>query len=178
MSRLFAAGSHQLDALGKVSRVALVSESRAWRFRVHPSAVCWFGQPESLFISARANRQDWVTSRIAAGRDGLRRRPRRAVVALGGGAVTDAGIRGLIYLRGVVWEPPDAPSAIPAWAVRPPQSAARQESGGTFRVRPGLSSAILWLKTLPERERRSGLAGTKYGLVFDPRSESLTPLTI
>lgn len=158
--------------------VALVSESGAWR-RFGPGV-------ERALISAglKVHRhllppgeaaktwdavEELMTSMLAAGlgRDG-------AVVALGGGSVTDAaGFAASIYLRGIPWV------SVPTTLLGQLDSGLGGKTGinlaggknlaGSFHRPVAVVCDGEVLKTLPPRERVSGFAeALKYGLVFDP----------
>jgi len=97
-----------------------------------------------------------------------------ALVALGGGAVTDAaGFAAAIYLRGVPWV------SVPTTLLGQLDSGLGGKTGmnlaggknlaGAFHRPAAVVCDTEVLRTLPPRERVSGLAeGLKYGLVFDP----------
>lgn len=97
-----------------------------------------------------------------------------AVVALGGGAVTDAaGFAAAVFLRGVPWA--SLPTTLLGQldsglggktAINLPHG---KNLAGAFHEPSVVVCDPEWLATLPERERLSGLAeALKYGLVFEP----------
>ena len=101
------------------------------------------------------------------GRDGL-------LIALGGGAVTDAaGFAAAVYLRGVSWV--SMPTTLLGQldsgiggktAINLPEG---KNLVGAFHQPAAIVCDTAWLSGLPRRERISGLAeALKYGLVFDP----------
>lgn len=97
-----------------------------------------------------------------------------ALVALGGGAVTDAaGFAAAIYLRGIPWV------SIPTTLLGQLDSGIGGKTGinlpqgknlaGAFHLPAAVVCDTDFLKTLPRRERISGLGeALKYGLVFEP----------
>ncbi len=97
-----------------------------------------------------------------------------ALVALGGGAVTDAaGFAASIYLRGLPWV------SVPTTLLGQLDSGLGGKTGinlaggknlaGAFHRPAAVVCDTEVLKTLPPRERVSGLGeALKYGLVFDP----------
>jgi 3-dehydroquinate synthase len=97
-----------------------------------------------------------------------------ALVALGGGAVTDAaGFAASIYLRGIPWV------SVPTTLLGQLDSGLGGKTGinlsggknlaGAFHRPVAVVCDTEVLKTLPPRERVSGLGeALKYGLVFDP----------
>lgn len=108
-----------------------------------------------------------ATLEAGLGRDG-------ALVALGGGTVTDtAGFAASVYLRGIPW------AAIPTTLLGQLDSGLGGKTGvnlsegknlvGTFWQPRAVVCDSDFLKTLPVRERVSGLAeAIKCGLTFDP----------
>lgn len=97
-----------------------------------------------------------------------------AVAALGGGAVTDvAGFAASVFLRGIPWV--SLPTTLLGQldggiggktAVNLPEG---KNLAGSFHQPRVVLCDTVFLKTLPPRERVSGLAeALKYGLVFDP----------
>lgn len=97
-----------------------------------------------------------------------------ALVALGGGAVTDAaGFAAAIYLRGIPWV------SVPTTLLGQLDSGLGGKTGmnlaggknlaGAFHRPAAVVCDTEVLRTLPPRERVSGLGeALKYGLVFDP----------
>jgi 3-dehydroquinate synthase len=165
-------------ALRGVRQVALVSEARALRLcgadikrALAKARIETFvhrlpeGEEAKTWSSVQALLSGMLSQGL--GRDG-------AVVALGGGAVTDAaGFAASIYLRGVPWI--SCPTTLLGQldsglggktAINLPQG---KNLAGTFYDPAAVVCDSEWLSTLPVRERVSGLAeGLKYGLVFDP----------
>lgn len=96
------------------------------------------------------------------------------LVALGGGAVTDAaGFAAAVYLRGIPW------ASVPTTLLGQLDSGLGGKTGinlaegknlaGAFHQPISVVCDTSFLESLPERERVSGLAeALKYGLVFDP----------
>ena len=182
MSRLFCApgagGSPAwCRALG-ASRAVLVSEPRALRLCGGPVRRALERAGVEHFVHLLPEGEEaktWaaVESLLGAmlgrglGRDG-------AVVALGGGAVTDAaGFAAAIYLRGLPW------ASLPTTLLGQLDSGLGGKTAINLSYGKNLAGAFHepavvvcdceWLSTLPPRERLSGLAeALKYGLVFDP----------
>ncbi len=96
------------------------------------------------------------------------------LVALGGGAVTDAaGFAAAVYLRGIPWV------SVPTTLLGQLDSGLGGKTGinlpqgknlaGAFHQPVSVVCDTAFLASLPERERVSGLAeALKYGLVFEP----------
>lgn len=159
-------------------RVALASESGAWR-RFGPGVEkalkkAGFSVTVHLLPPGEAAKtwdavEDLMTSMLEAGlgRDG-------AVVALGGGSVTDAaGFAAAIYQRGVPWV------SVPTTLLGQLDSGLGGKTGINLAGGKNLAGAFHRpravvcdsdvLATLPERERVSGFGeALKYGLVFEP----------
>lgn len=159
-------------------RVALVSESGAWRrfgasvekalkgagFKVHRHLL-----PSGEAAKTWDSVEDLMGSMLAAGlgRDS-------ALVALGGGSVTDAaGFAASIFLRGVPWV------SVPTTLLGQLDSGLGGKTGinlaggknlaGTFHRPAAVVCDSEVLSTLPARERVSGFGeALKYGLVFEP----------
>ena len=182
MSRLICAAGAGADArwaraLGR-KRVVLVTEPRALRLFGAPvrRALSRAGVEHFVHLLPEGEQaKTWtaVESLMGAmlshglGRDG-------AVVALGGGAVTDAaGFAAAIYLRGLPW------ASLPTTLLGQLDSGLGGKTAINLSHGKNLAGAFHdpavvvcdpdWLSTLPPRERVSGLAeALKYGLVFDP----------
>jgi 3-dehydroquinate synthetase len=160
------------------SRVALISEPQVWkRFgsEVRLSLKkAGFDVSLHLLPTGEAAKSWAVTEKLMAdmlmaglGRDG-------AVVALGGGAVTDtAGFAAAIYLRGIPWV------SMPTTLLGQLDSGLGGKTGVNLRRGKNLAGAFHRplavvcdsdvLASLPVRERISGFGeALKYGLVFDP----------
>lgn len=159
-------------------RVALVSEGGAWR-RFGPGVEkalkrAGFKVLRHLLPSGEAAKSwdsvsDLMTSMLAAGlgRDS-------AIVALGGGSVTDAaGFAAAIYQRGIPWV------SVPTTLLGQLDSGLGGKTGinlaggknlaGCFHRPQFVVCDPEVLKSLPPRERVSGLGeALKYGLVFEP----------
>jgi 3-dehydroquinate synthase len=159
-------------------RVALVSEAGAWRrfgpgvekalkragFRVHRHLL-----PSGEAAKTWDSVSDLLTSMLAAGlgRDS-------ALVALGGGAVTDAaGFAAAIFQRGVPWV------SVPTTLLGQLDSGLGGKTGinlaggknlaGCFHRPNAVVCDPEVLASLPPRERISGFGeALKYGLVFEP----------
>ena len=164
--------------LAASGRVALVSEAGVWR-RFGPgveSALRRAGLTAARHLLPPGEAaKSWdavselMTMMLGAGlgRDS-------AVVALGGGAVTDAaGFAAAIYLRGVPWV------SVPTTLLGQLDSGLGGKTGINLAGGKNLAGAFHRpravvcdpevLSSLPPRERLSGLAeALKYGLVFDP----------
>ena len=164
--------------LSKSKRVALVSEAGAWlRFgagvekalkksglKVHRHLL-----PPGEAAKSWDAVEDLMTSMLSAGlgRD-------FAIVALGGGSVTDAaGFAAAIYQRGIPW------ISVPTTLLGQLDSGLGGKTGinlaggknlaGAFHRAAAVVCDSDVLKSLPPRERVSGFAeALKYGLVFDP----------
>jgi 3-dehydroquinate synthase len=180
---LFAGAGSRLRArawakgLSPSGKVALVSEPGVWRrygreleraldragLAVHRHLL-----PPGETAKTWAAVEELLSGMLAAGlgRDS-------ALVALGGGSVTDAaGFAAAVFLRGIPW------ASIPTTLLGQLDSGLGGKTGinlsggknlaGAFhRPRAVVLDADL-LKTLPPRERLSGLGeGLKYGLAFD-----------
>lgn len=182
--RLFVAPGARLDArawtkgLAPSGRVALVSEAGAWR-RFGPGVERALKRARlrvlrHLLPTGEAAKswdavEDLMKSMLAAGlgRDS-------AVVALGGGAITDAaGFAAAIYLRGLPWV------SVPTTLLGQLDSGLGGKTGinlaggknlaGAFHRSRAVVCDPEVLASLPERERVSGLGeALKYGLVFEP----------
>jgi 3-dehydroquinate synthase len=169
--------------LAPSGRLALVSEAGVWR-RFGPGVEKALGRAgfkvhRQLFPSGEAAKT-WdvvaklITAMLAAGlgRDA-------AIVALGGGAVTDAaGFAASIYQRGIPWV------SVPTTLLGQLDSGLGGKTGinlaggknlaGTFHRPRAVVCDPDVLTTLPARERVSGFGeALKYGLVFEPRLWSL-----
>ncbi len=164
--------------LAPSKRVALVSEAGAWR-RFGPGverALKTAGlKVRRHLLPPGEAAKSWdavealMSSMIAAGlgRDS-------AIVALGGGSVTDAaGFAAAIYQRGIPWV------SVPTTLLGQLDSGLGGKTGINLAGGKNLAgafhraSAVVCdpgvLKSLPARERVSGFAeALKYGLVFDP----------
>lgn len=163
--------------LPKDARVLLVSEPTAYQLfgarvleglrRRHEASV--YLLPAGEKAKSWGELQKLLSALLAAkiGRDG-------ALVALGGGAVTDAaGFAAAIYLRGIPWV--SVPTTILGQldsglggktAVNLPEG---KNLAGAFWQPARVVCDTDFLKTLPARERVSGLAeAVKIGLTFDP----------
>lgn len=164
--------------LAKSKRVALVSEAGAWlRFgpgveralkksglKVHRHLL-----PPGEAAKSWDAVEELMTSMLSAGlgRDS-------ALVALGGGSVTDAaGFAAAIYQRGIPWV------SVPTTLLGQLDSGLGGKTGinlaggknlaGAFHRAEAVVCDSDVLKSLPPRERVSGFAeALKYGLVFDP----------
>lgn len=183
MSKLFAkrgAGSDPkwARALGPVAKAVLVSEPRA--MRLYGAGVKRALSRAKIdhvvhLLPAGEDAKSWTAVQSLLGamldagisRDG-------AVVALGGGSVTDAaGFAASIYLRGIPWA--SLPTTLLGQldsglggktAINLPHG---KNLAGSFHEPRVVVCDSDWLSTLPARERLSGLAeALKYGLVFDP----------
>ncbi|MBI5246377.1 MAG: 3-dehydroquinate synthase [Elusimicrobia bacterium] len=169
--------------LSASGRVALVSESGAWRrfgsgvekslkragFKVHRHLL-----PSGEAAKSWDAVAELIGSMLAAGlgRD-------CAIVALGGGSVTDAaGFAASIYQRGIPWV------TVPTTLLGQLDSGLGGKTGinmaggknlaGTFHRPRAVVCDPDVLRTLPARERVSGLGeALKYGLVFEPALWSL-----
>jgi 3-dehydroquinate synthase len=182
--RLFVGAGVRLRArtwtkgLAPSKRIALVSEAGAWLrfgagvekslkkagFRVHRHLL-----PPGEAAKSWDAVEDLMTSMIEAGlgRDS-------AIVALGGGSVTDAaGFAAAIYQRGIPW------ISVPTTLLGQLDSGLGGKTGINLAGGKNLAGAFHRanavvcdpdvLKSLPSRERVSGFAeALKYGLVFDP----------
>jgi 3-dehydroquinate synthase len=174
MTKIYSGGRAWAKALP--SRLMLVSEPTAWRLFGARVEKALKGRAVSRFLlPAGEKAKSWpsvealLTAMLKAGlgRDS-------ALVALGGGAVTDAaGFAASIYLRGIPWV------SIPTTLLGQLDSGLGGKTGVNLREGKNLAgtfwqpSAVVCdaapLATLPERERVSGLAeAIKYGLTFDP----------
>lgn len=164
--------------LTAAKRVALVSESGAWR-RFGPGVEkalkkAGLSVKVHLLPPGEAAKtwdavEDLMTDMLQSGlgRDG-------AVVALGGGSVTDAaGFAAAIYLRGIPWV------SVPTTLLGQLDSGLGGKTGinlaggknlaGCFHRPRAVVCDPDVLKTLPPRERVSGFGeALKYGLLFDP----------
>jgi 3-dehydroquinate synthase len=187
--RLFVGPGARLQArawtrgLSASGRVALVSESGVWR-RFGPGV-------ERALKGARltvlrhllpsgesAKSWDAVEGLLEAMLDGGLGRD-SALVALGGGSVTDAaGFAAAVYLRGIPWV------SVPTTMLGQLDSGLGGKTGinlaggknlaGAFHRPTAVVCDSAVLKTLPPRERVSGLGeALKYGLVFEPKLWSL-----
>ena len=164
--------------LAPSGRVALVSEAGAWRrfgpgveralkksgLQVHRHLL-----PPGEAAKTWDAVEDLMVSMLGAGlgRDS-------AVVALGGGSVTDAaGFAAAIYQRGIPWV------SVPTTLLGQLDSGLGGKTGINLAGGKNLAGAFHRanavvcdpdvLKSLPPRERVSGFAeALKYGLVFDP----------
>lgn len=164
--------------LAASGRVALVSEAGAWRrfgagverslkkagLKVHRHLL-----PSGEAAKSWDAVEDLMTSMLAAGlgRDS-------AIVALGGGSVTDAaGFAAAIYQRGIPWV------SVPTTLLGQLDSGLGGKTGinlaggknlaGAFHRASAVVCDPETLESLPPRERVSGFAeALKYGLVFDP----------
>ena len=164
--------------LAASGRVALVSEAGAWRrlgpgverglkkagLKVHRHLL-----PPGEAAKTWGAVEELMTSMLAAGlgRDS-------AIVALGGGSVTDAaGFAAAIYQRGIPWV------SVPTTLLGQLDSGLGGKTGinlaggknlaGAFHRADAVVCDPDVLKSLPPRERVSGFAeALKYGLVFDP----------
>jgi 3-dehydroquinate synthase len=164
--------------LAASKRVALVSEAGAWRrfgsgveralkkagLKVHVHLL-----PPGEAAKTWPSVQDLMSSMLAAGlgRDS-------ALVALGGGSVTDAaGFAASIFLRGIPWV------SIPTTLLGQIDSglggktainlAGGKNLAGTFHRAAAVVCDSDVLRSLPPRELTSGFGeALKYGLVFDP----------
>lgn len=164
--------------LAPSGRVALVSEAGAWRrfgpgvekslkragLKVHRHLL-----PSGEAAKSWDSVSDLLTSMLAAGlgRDS-------AIVALGGGAVTDAaGFAAAIYQRGIPWV------SVPTTLLGQLDSGLGGKTGinlaggknlaGCFHRPRAVVCDPDVLKSLPPRERISGFGeALKYGLVFEP----------
>lgn len=164
--------------LAASGRVALVSEAGAWRrfgpgverslkragFKVHRHLL-----PSGEGAKTWDSVSDLLTSMLAAGlgRD-------CAIVALGGGAVTDAaGFAAAIFQRGIPWV------SVPTTLLGQLDSGLGGKTGinlaggknlaGCFHRPRAVVCDPEVLKSLPPRERISGFGeALKYGLVFEP----------
>lgn len=167
-----------LRGLAPSMRVALVSEAGAWRrfgpgvekalkragYKVHRHLL-----PSGEAAKTWDSVSDLLNSMLDAGlgRDA-------AVVALGGGAVTDAaGFAAAIYQRGMPWV------SVPTTLLGQLDSGMGGKTGinlsggknlaGCFHRPASVVCDPEVLATLPPRERVSGFGeALKYGLVFDP----------
>lgn len=158
-------------------RVALVSEEGVWRrygrgvensLKKAGFAVVRHLLPSGESAKSWDAIEELMTVMLEGGigRDG-------ALVALGGGAVTDAaGFAAAIYLRGIPWV------SMPTTLLGQVDSGLGGKTGmnlaggknlaGAFHRPSAVVCDTEVLKTLPPRERISGLGETlKYGLVFD-----------
>ena len=164
-------------------RVALVSEAGAWRrfgrgveralagggLRVHTHLL-----PSGEAAKTWDSVEDLLGSMLDAGlgRDS-------AVVALGGGSVTDAaGFAASVFLRGIPWV------SVPTTLLGQLDSGLGGKTGinlaggknlaGSFHRPRAVVCDSQALASLPDRERVSGLGeALKYGLVFEPALWSL-----
>ncbi|MBI3551314.1 MAG: 3-dehydroquinate synthase [Elusimicrobia bacterium] len=181
MSRVFAgpgaaAGGAWARGLAPGGRVMLVSERVVFKLFGRKVLGALMKYKVSVFLLPSGEKaKDWsAVSRLLSamlskglGRDS-------GLVALGGGAVTDAaGFAASIYLRGIPWV------AVPTTllgqldsgiggktAINLPEG---KNLAGTFYQPTAIVCDTSFLKTLPARERVSGLAeAIKYGLTFDP----------
>lgn len=164
--------------LTSARRVALVSESGAWRrfgsgvekaLKKAGLSVTVHLLPPGEAAKTWDAVEDLMTSMLEAGigRDG-------AVAALGGGAVTDAaGFAAAIYQRGIPWV------SVPTTLLGQLDSGLGGKTGINLAGGKNLAGAFHRpravvcdsdvLTTLPARERVSGFGeALKYGLVFDP----------
>lgn len=184
LEKLFAEPGARLSArewtrgLAPSGRVALVSESGAWR-RFGPGVEkslqrAGFKVLRHLLPSGEAAKSwdsvsDLMTCMLAAGlgRDS-------AIVALGGGSVTDAaGFAASIYQRGIPWV------SVPTTLLGQIDSGLGGKTGinlsggknlaGSFHRPVAVVCDPQVLVSLPARERLSGYGeALKYGLVFEP----------
>jgi 3-dehydroquinate synthase len=181
MSRVFAGLGIVSDAgwaknLAPGGRVMLVSEPTAYRLfgrKVRAALkkvdVCVFLLPSGEKAKSWASVEKLLGAMLKSGlgRDS-------ALIALGGGAVTDAaGFAASIYLRGIPWV------SMPTTLLGQLDSGLGGKTGinlpegknlaGTFYQPAAVICDTDFLKTLPVRERVSGLAeAIKCGLTFDP----------
>ncbi len=160
-------------------KIALVSEAGVWR-RFGPGVekslkAAGFGVTRHLMPTGEAAKSwdaiDELMRSMLAG--GLGRDS--ALVALGGGAVTDAaGFAASIYMRGIPWV------SVPTTLLGQLDSGLGGKTGinlaggkniaGTFHRPAAVVCDTQTLNSLPARERVSGFGeALKYGLVFDPR---------
>ncbi len=159
-------------------RVMLVSEPGAWRRwgrGVLRGLAAAGARPSAFLLPPGEAAKSWppvsaLLRRMLArglGRDGC-------LIALGGGAVTDAaGFAAAIYMRGIPWV--SAPTTLLGQldggiggktAINLPEG---KNLAGAFHQPEAVVCDADFLKTLPRRERISGLAeALKCGLVFDP----------
>lgn len=165
-------------ARGLGQKLAVVSEPRAFRsggqalFRALRAAGL---EPFLHLLPSGEAAKSWAEVekllafllRKGLGRDG-------AIVAVGGGAVTDAaGFAAAVYMRGVPWA--SVPTTLLGQldsglggktAINLPQG---KNLVGAFHQPSVIVCDTSLLRTLPARERLSGLAeAIKMGLVFDP----------
>jgi 3-dehydroquinate synthase len=182
LSRLFSGAgvSAKKDwarALG-VSRAVLVTDRRVLRLAGAPvrRALSRAGvHAETHLLPEGEEAKTWggVSSLMSAMLDAGMGRD-CGVVALGGGALTDAaGFAASIYLRGVPWA--SLPTTLLGQldsglggktAINLPHG---KNLAGAFHEPRVIVCDSEWLSTLPSRERLSGLGeGLKYGLTFDP----------
>ncbi len=164
--------------LSSSGRVALVSDARVWR--LHGARVERSLRGAGLtvvrhLLPAGEAAKSWdcveglLTAMLAGG---LRRDA--ALVALGGGSVTDAaGFAAAVFLRGIPWV------SAPTTMLGQLDSGLGGKTGINLAGSKNLAGAFHRpaavvcdpdaLKTLPARERVSGLGeALKYGLTFDP----------
>lgn len=166
-------------AKGLGRSLMVVSEPAAWRhggravFRALRAAR---GETYAHLLACGEAAKSWAEVecllsamlRRGLGRDG-------AVVAVGGGTVTDAaGFAAAVYMRGIPWA--SVPTTLLGQldsglggktAINLPQG---KNLVGAFHQPAVVVCDTNFLKSLPARERLSGLAeAIKMGLVFDPR---------
>jgi 3-dehydroquinate synthase len=165
--------------LSASKRVALVSEAGAWRrfgagveraLKKAGLRVSRHLMPSGEAAKSWGAVEELLGSMLDAGVD-----RRGAVVALGGGSVTDAaGFAAAIYLRGVPWV------SVPTTLLGQLDSGLGGKTGINLSGGKNLAGAFHRpravvcdsdaLRTLPPRERVSGLGeALKYGLVFEPK---------
>jgi 3-dehydroquinate synthase len=181
MSRVFAGSGVAFQArfagsLGRGGRVMLVSEPTAYKLFGRKVSGPLKKFDVSIFLLPSGEKaKSWSAVEKLLGamlKCGLGRDS--ALIALGGGAVTDAaGFAASIYLRGIPW------ISMPTTLLGQLDSGLGGKTGinlsegknlaGTFYQPAAVVCDTDFLKTLPVRERVSGLAeAIKYGLTFDP----------
>ncbi|MBI5241161.1 MAG: 3-dehydroquinate synthase [Elusimicrobia bacterium] len=159
-------------------RVMLVSEPGVWRLHGAPVAAALrrAGFRTGIHILPRGEKaKTWpAVERLlramleaGLGRDS-------ALLALGGGSVTDAaGFAAAVYMRGIPWV------SLPTTLLGQVDSGIGGKTAidlpegknlvGAFHQPRAVVCDTAWLDTLPARELRSGLGEVlKYGLLFDP----------
>lgn len=176
MSRLYTRGAAWAREIPRGASVCLVSEPRAYRAAGRKILSALKGRRVSTFLLPSGEKaKTWeAVSQVLSHllQSGLRRDG--WLVAVGGGAVTDAaGFAAAIYLRGIPWisVPTTALGQLDGGlggktAINLPEG---KNLAGAFHEPVAVVCDARLLASLPARERAAGLAeALKIGLVFEP----------